>query len=114
MHFTEVSLIRSGFVMIPTVRSPAGSTFRGQNAWEKLDKYYSITDDIHFIYAAATLFNPTRRKTYFDNQWTTPQMKKFKDKMIATVRKVWEQEYRNEDLKEIRPPETAKLHAAIP
>jgi hypothetical protein len=42
-----------------------------QNAWEKLRKYYSLTDGSHNIYAAATLFNPTRRKTYFDEQWVT-------------------------------------------
>jgi hypothetical protein len=37
-----------------------------QNVWEKLNKYYNITDDSHSIYAAATLFNPARRQDYFD------------------------------------------------
>jgi hypothetical protein len=76
-----------------------------QNAWEKLNKYYNITDDSHSIYAAATLFNPACRKAYYDKQWTTPDMKIWKDKMIATVRQVWEQDYRGSTPAEtMKPP----------
>lgn len=75
-----------------------------QNAWEKLNKYYNITDDSHSIYAAATLFNPTCRKAYYDKQWITPDMKMWKDKMIAKVRQVWEEDYKGNTPTEARKP----------
>jgi hAT family C-terminal dimerisation region len=65
-----------------------------QNAWEKLTKYYNMTDDSHSIYAAATLLHPAYRKTYFDRQWTSEAMVQWKDKMIEAVRVVWEEEYK--------------------
>jgi hypothetical protein len=37
-----------------------------QNTWEKLTKYYNITNDSYLIYAAVTLLHPAYRKTYFD------------------------------------------------
>ena len=33
-----------------------------QNAWEKLAKYYGLTDNAHSIYAAAILLHPSQRK----------------------------------------------------
>lgn len=80
-----------------------------QNAWEKLDKYYKITDDSYSIYAAATFFSPPYRLTYFDLHWSTLEMGKVKDKMIARVRQIWEQEYKDTDPKEDNPPPTKRL-----
>ncbi len=39
-----------------------------QNVWEKLQKYYSKTDDTHGIYAAAVLLHPSYRKRYFNDR----------------------------------------------
>jgi hypothetical protein len=66
-----------------------------QNAWQKLHKYYNLTDQSHSIYAAAVLFHPSCRKAYFDEQWTGDEMQMWKDKMIANVRQVWEDEYKD-------------------
>jgi hypothetical protein len=66
-----------------------------QNAWQKLYKYYNLTDQSHSIYAAAILFHPSCRKAYFDEQWTGDKMKIWKDKMIATVRQTWEDNYKD-------------------
>jgi hypothetical protein len=66
-----------------------------QNAWQKLDKYYNLTDQSHSIYAAAILFNPSCRKAYFDEQWTGDKMEIWKDTMITRVHKIWEVEYRD-------------------
>jgi hypothetical protein len=41
-----------------------------QNAWQKLDKYYNLTDQSHLISAAAILFNPSCPKAYLEEQWT--------------------------------------------
>jgi hypothetical protein len=65
-----------------------------QNAWEKLSKYYNKTDASHEIYAAATLLHPAHRKAYFDDQWTSKESKALKIRMIANVKKIWEEEYR--------------------
>ena len=67
-----------------------------KNAWAKLTKYYNLTDSSHSIYAAAVLFNPAHRKTYFDERWVSDVMLQWKEVMIATVRKTWEDEYRTE------------------
>jgi hypothetical protein len=76
-----------------------------QNAWEKLNKYYNITDDSHSIYAAATLFNPARRQDYFDQQWTTLEMKSWKQRMLYTVKKIWEDNYKGkEPIRQSMPP----------
>src|SRR5665213_1142249 len=75
-----------------------------QNAWVKLTKYYNLTDSSHSIYAAAVLFNPAHRKTYFDDRWTSEAMVQWKEVMITTVRKTWEDEYRIDDLAIPEPP----------
>ena len=41
-------------------RDPLVVTY--QNAWEKLLKYYGLTDDAHSIYAVAILLHPSHRK----------------------------------------------------
>jgi len=64
-----------------------------QNAWEKLLKYYGLTDDAHSIYAAAILLHPSHRKQYFDYHWTGEEAA-WKDKMIANVKKIWEDDYK--------------------
>jgi hypothetical protein len=47
-----------------------------QNACQKLEKYYNLTDTCHEIYAATVLFHPSHRKAYFDRFWTAKNMKK--------------------------------------
>ena len=59
-----------------------------QNAWEKLQKYYELTDDAHPIFAAAILLHPSHRKHYFDHHWTGDE-KQWTELMIANVKKVW-------------------------
>ena len=63
-----------------------------QNAWEKLRKYYGLTDGAHNIYAAAVLLHPSYRKKYFDHYWTGEE-ERWKDVMISNVKKTWEEEY---------------------
>ena len=64
-----------------------------QNAWEKLQKYYELTDNAHPIFAAAILLHPSHRKHYFDHHWTGEE-EQWKELMITNVKKVWEQEYK--------------------
>lgn len=64
-----------------------------QNAWEKLLKYYGLTDQAHSIYAAAILLHPSHRKQYFDYHWTGMEAQ-WKDNMITTVKKIWEDDYK--------------------
>ena len=64
-----------------------------QNAWEKLRKYYSLTDDAHGIYAAAILLHPSYRKQYFDIHWTGEE-EQWKDIVIQNVKSIWEKEYK--------------------
>ena len=66
-----------------------------QNAWDKLKKYYNLTDRTH-IYAAALLFNPTQRIKYFDSHWTSTEMQLWKQEIITTVRDSWEQDYKTQ------------------
>ena len=58
-----------------------------QNAWEKLQKYYELTDDAHPIFAAAILLHPSHRKYYFDHHWTDDE-EQWKELMIANIKKV--------------------------
>ena len=44
---------------------------RVQRAWEKLDKYYRITDAT-IAYLGATVLNPMRKWHWFNKRWTTP------------------------------------------
>ena len=53
-----------------------------------------MTNLSHSIYAAAILFNPSRRKAYFNNQWIREGIEAQKEQMLITVRKTWEKEYK--------------------
>lgn len=64
-----------------------------QNAWQKLHKYYNLTDDAHEIYAAAVLFHPSFRRQYFDEHWTTDALLKWKEKMLNNVKVHYQKEY---------------------
>jgi hypothetical protein len=64
-----------------------------QNAWEKLRKYYNLTDVSHEIYAAAVLFHPSLRQRYFDIHWVTESLAEWKTIMISNVKKHYEKEY---------------------
>ena len=64
-----------------------------QNAWEKLSKYYGLTDEARSIYAAAILLHPSHRKQYFDHHWTGNEVQ-WKDTMITVVKTIWEIEYK--------------------
>jgi hypothetical protein len=63
-----------------------------QNAWQKLRKYYELTDVAHGIYGAAVLLHPSHRKRFFDYHWVNDEVY-WKDQMIAHVKTVWEDEY---------------------
>ena len=45
-------------------------TVATQNAWQKLDIYWRLSDGAETIYAAVTLLAPCGRKAYFDRNWT--------------------------------------------
>ena len=82
-----------------------------QNAWEKLLKYYNLTDRSHSIYATALLLHPQHRKHYFDSHWITEEISQWKDVMIKNVKERWKKEYRpnppqlnNEDRRQVREP----------
>jgi hypothetical protein len=54
-----------------------------QNAWQKLDIYWRLSDGAETIYAAATLLTPCGRKAYFDRNWTEEET----NSMIKTMYK---------------------------
>lgn len=64
-----------------------------QLAWEKLNKYYNLTDVAHGIYGAALLLHPSFRKHYFDSQWTSDTMVDWKGTLISNVKKIWQADY---------------------
>jgi hypothetical protein len=63
-----------------------------QNAWQKLRKYYDLTDVAHGIYGAAVLLHPSHRKHFFDYRWTGDE-EYYKHEMITNVKRIWETEY---------------------
>ena len=65
-----------------------------QNAWEKLTKYYKLTDEAHTIYAAATLLHPSHRKAYFMKHWIQNWRP---EAMITTVKDIWLKHYSHLD-----------------
>lgn len=82
-----------------------------QNAWEKLTKYYNLTDRSHSIYATALLLHPSHRKHYFNSHWTEGEAPRWKDVMIKNVKERWKKDYRanppqldEEDLQRLREP----------
>jgi hypothetical protein len=74
-------------------RSPLFTCYN--NAWLKLQKYYNLTDNSHQIYAAATLLNPTLRKTYFTEHWTEGETPNWIPIMLTNCRRVWEESYQD-------------------
>lgn len=64
-----------------------------QNAWEKLRKYYSLTDVCPEIYGAGLLLHPCHRRTYFDLSWKDNDMQPWKERLLTSVRATWETEY---------------------
>ncbi len=80
-----------------TVNSPTVSinplAIAYQNAWEKLQKYYNMTDQSHEIYAAAVLFHPSLRRHYFDDHWVTEILTEWKEVMITNVKTHFQKEY---------------------
>jgi hypothetical protein len=76
-----------------------------QNAWQKLTKYYRLTDLAHGIYAAAVLLHPSHRRHYFDARWKGEE-EEWKPVMIENVKKIWREEYRSisTDAVQAQPP----------
>lgn len=60
-----------------------------QQCWQKLDKYYLLSDEAHQIYAAATLFSPFARKAFFDKNWD----QKWLNQMLETVKEHYKVQY---------------------
>src|SRR5277367_1338209 len=79
-----------------------------QNAWQKLDNYYNLTNHSHSIYAAAILFNHSRRKTCFDEQWTTGALVTWKEAMLTKVRQTWEEEHNDSVIEDDEAPRQVK------
>ena len=89
MERMEVGL--NGTIAARNARDPLAVAY--QNAWEKLLKYYGLTDDAHSIYAAAILLHPSHRKQYFNYHWIGEEAE-WKDRMIMNVKKIWEHDYK--------------------
>ena len=66
-----------------------------QNAYQKLQEYWNLTDDSHVIYAAATLLSPLSKQAYFDANWNDREKTMWKEKMLKAVRQYWESSYQN-------------------
>lgn len=73
------------------------------NAWDKLTKYYKLTDDSHAVYAAAVLLHPMYRKRYFDDNWDTDDLIAWKPQTIQNIKSIWEKEYKGNDTIELGP-----------
>ena len=72
---------------------PKPITIARQNVYEKLRKYYNLSDGAHTLYAAATLLSPERRGRYFDKHWTVPVLAAFLPKMRRAVKQLWDHNY---------------------
>lgn len=68
-----------------------------QNAWQKLQKYYSLTDSSLGIFAAAVLLHPTYRKHYFEEKWSTSGVEEWKPILYHRVQQIWQDEYQEAD-----------------
>lgn len=64
-----------------------------QNSWQKLDKWWHITDQAFTVYAAATLLAPRCRKAYFDKNWKDESFNDLKERMIKKVHQYWLDNY---------------------
>jgi hypothetical protein len=58
------------------------------SGWQKMDKYYSKTDESP-AYPAAIILNPVRKEKYMDKYWKSSWAESAKD----AVRKLWQDEY---------------------
>jgi hypothetical protein len=66
-----------------------------QQAWEKLKKYYDLTDNSHHIYCAGIVFHPALRDDYFEDHWTDGELPSWIPIMISHIRDRWEGNYRD-------------------
>jgi hypothetical protein len=71
-------------------------TVARQNAYQKLQKYYEMTDQAYTLYAAATLLSPEQRGHYFDEHWTTAYMQTCKREMRKQIKAHWSANYRDD------------------
>ena len=65
---------------------------RVERAWEKLDKYYQITDS-SIAYISATVLNPMYKWQWFDARWTTPNLIPALIQGKVELRRLWESDY---------------------
>ena len=72
-------------------------TIARQNAYQKLTKYYNLSDEAHTLYAAATLLSPERRGRYFNKHWNTPALRPYLPRMRTAVKRHWEENYNEID-----------------
>ena len=61
------------------------------NAWEKLDKYYALTDETP-VYLAALVLHPGQKWRYFEKRWVDHEdwVDDAKAKMLAFYQEHWE------------------------
>ena len=62
-------------------------------AWNKLKKYYRLTDDTA-AYIAATILNPTKKLAYFEYNWANTPMEPWIDTLVAKLKDIWTTKYR--------------------
>jgi hypothetical protein len=62
------------------------------NCWQVLRKYYAETDNIHEVYANATLLNPTLRLQYFRDHWDG-ELKAYISVMQGNCWNHWKEDY---------------------
>ncbi|OAF59469.1 Phospholipase C [Pseudogymnoascus destructans] len=61
------------------------------SGWQKMDKYYSKSDESP-AYAAALLLNPARKWHYIEQFWRPT----WQEKVKKSIKKLWEEEYKPE------------------
>ena len=73
-----------------------------QATWEKLYKYYKLTDN-SIIYAAATVLNPLFKWSWIEAQWNTPTLRPYLPTTLARIKQLWLTDYAEQPTAPVRP-----------
>jgi hypothetical protein len=73
-----------------------------QNAWDKLNKYNTLSDDYHDLYAAGALLNPCLKKAWYEETWVGESDDWIPIMIQPNRRDHWERKYK--ETAPIQPP----------
>jgi len=80
--------------------------------WEKLNKYYCMTEQSP-AYAAAVVLNPTMKWQWFTKLWE--DQPSWTRKAKITVKKLWKDQYRAKDIRPLdEQPLIQQANPALP